>query len=132
MFVLLLIIVAGCSKEIVNEEQKIKVDIWVEGKGDYEYFNEITNSDEVQKFQEIVFNIEWENASEQLERPADYKFIFQFINPNIEAKAVTYKLWINPNNDLVEIGMEDKASLKLNKEKSITLIKILTNKNTKN
>ncbi|KQL33472.1 hypothetical protein AN959_17490 [Psychrobacillus sp. FJAT-21963] len=124
--------VAGCSNEIANEEQKIEVQKRIDDENDYEDFKEITNNDEVQKVKEIVFDIEWENAKVQMEHPADYRFIFQYKNPNIEAKAVSYKLWISPNNDVVEIVMEDDAYAKLNKENSSIIIEIFTGENLPN
>ena len=129
--VISLLLLAGCSNEM-NDDQFIKVQLWDEDENQYEDFKEITNNDEVQKVKEIVFNIKWEKAKVQWEHPADYRFIFQFKNPNIEAKAVTYKLWISPNNDIVEIVMEDDAYAKLNVENSRTLIKILTVENNVN
>ncbi|ATP40768.1 hypothetical protein CSE16_12305 [Solibacillus sp. R5-41] len=125
-------LITGCSNEVVNEEQKIKVQIRVDDENNYEDFKEITDNDEVQKVKEIVFDIEWENAKVQMEHPADYRFIFQYKNPNIEAKAASYNLWISPNNDIVEIVMEEDAYAKLSKENSSILIKILTRENLPN
>ncbi|SOC43749.1 hypothetical protein [Ureibacillus acetophenoni] len=132
LVVISLLLLAGCSNEIMNDDQFIKVQLWDEDENQYEDFKEITNNEEVQKVKEIVFDIEWEKAKVQMEHPADYRFIFQYKNPNIEAKAVTYKLWISSNNDLVEIVMEDNAYAKLNKENSRTLIDVLTVENSAN
>ena len=117
---------------MANEEQKIEVQKRIYDENDYEDLKEIMNNDEVQKVKEIVFDIEWENAKVQMEHPADYRFIFQYKNPNIVAKAALYKLWISPNNDIVEIVMEDDAYAKLNKENSSILIEILTGENLPN
>ena len=132
MVVLFLSIVAGCSNKIVNVEQKIEVQKRIDDENNYKDFKVISDNDEVQKVEEIVFDIEWENAKVQMEHPADYRFIFQYKNPNIVAKAALYKLWISPNNDIVEIVMEDDAYAKLNKENSSILIKILTGENLPN
>ncbi|MCK1999369.1 hypothetical protein MPH47_19430 [Psychrobacillus psychrodurans] len=132
MVVLFLSIVAGCSNKIVNVEQKIEVQKRIDDENNYKDFKVISDNDEVQKVEEIVFDIEWENAKVQMEHPADYRFIFQYKNPNIVAKAASYKLWISPNNDVVEIVMEDDAYAKLNKENSSILIEILTGENLPN
>ncbi|WP_274307450.1 hypothetical protein [Solibacillus daqui] len=124
--------ITGCSNEVVNEEQKIEVQIRVDDENNYEDFKEITDNDEVQKVKEIVFDIEWEKAKVQMEHPADYRFIFEYKNPNIEAKVASYNLWISPNNDIVEIVMEEDAYAKLSKENSSILIKILTGENLLN
>lgn len=127
-----LTILAGCMNGIVNEEQFIKVQMWVDGENQYEDFIEITNNNEVQKVRDIISNIEWENAKVQMERPADYRFIFQYKNSNIQAKAVTYSLWLSSNNDIVEIAKEDHAYAKLNVEQSTILIETLTDENFNN
>lgn len=129
MVVLFLSLVAGCSNKIVNVEQKIEVQKRIDDENIYKDFKVISDNDEVQKVEEIVFDIEWENAKVQMEHPADYRFIFQYKNPNIVAKAVSYKIWISPNNDVVEIVMEDDAYAKLNKGNSSILIEILTGEN---
>lgn len=129
--VLFFTIVAGCSNKIMNDEQYIEVQIRIDNGNNYEDFKEIMNNDEVQKVKEIVLDIEWENAKVKMESPADYRFIFQSKNPNIEVKAATYNLWLSPNNDIVEIAMGDHAYVKLNEEHSTILIETLTNETLK-
>lgn len=124
--VMLFTIVAGCSNAIVNEDQKIELQMLVDEENNYKDFKEITDQDDVRKVKEIVFNIEWKKTGVQMDQPADYRFIFQYMNPNIEAKAATYKIWISPNDDIVEIVMEDDSYAKLNSEDSRILIEILT------
>ncbi|SFN10714.1 hypothetical protein [Psychrobacillus psychrodurans] len=132
MVVLFLSIIAGCSNKIVNEEQKIEVQKRIHDENNYKDFKVISDNDEVQKVKEIVFDTEWENAKVQMEHPADYRFIFQYKNPNIEAKVVSYKLWISPNNDVAEIVMEDDEYAILNEENSSILIEILAGENLPN
>ncbi|WP_449445401.1 hypothetical protein [Ureibacillus acetophenoni] len=130
IIVLFLTILAGCMNGIGYGEQYIEVQMWVDGENQYEDFKEIMNNTDVQKVRDIISNIEWENVKVEMEPPADYRFIFQYKNPNIQAKAVTYNLWLN--NDVVEIAKEDHAYAKLNKEDSSILIEILTGENSPN
>ena len=76
---------------------------------------------------DILNNIDWENAEVEITQPADYSFIFQYKNPKIEAKAVSYLLWASPNKD--KVGLINKAGSKyvqLDADKSAELFEILT------
>lgn len=127
--VALLTAFAGCLNVVVDEEQKIEVQQRVGDESVYEDFNEITNNDQVKKVKKILSDIEWKDAKVQMAHPPDYRFMFQFINPDLQAKAVSYNLWISPNGDLVEIVKEDNAYTKLNMEDSSILFEILTGEN---
>ena len=93
----------------------------------YEDFKEITDHEQVQKVKEILNDIDWENGVVNMARPADYRFIFQFKNPEIEAKAVLYELWISPNKDKVELVIDAESKyVQLDTGKSAELFEILT------
>jgi hypothetical protein len=126
-FGILSILIAGCANPIGNEEQNIVVQKHISEENKYEDFKEISDSKQVQQVIEIINDIQWESAKVDRGRPADYRFIFQFKNPNIEAKAVLYELWISPNKDKVElvIGVESKYA-QLEKNKSAELFEIIT------
>lgn len=124
-FAIISIFIVGCSK--VNEEQYIKVQKRIGVEYKYEDFREITDSEQVQKVNDIIKDINWRNADVDMERPADYRFIFQFKNPDIDAKAVTYELWISPNKDKVELVIDAEGKYtQLDKRKSADLFEILT------
>lgn len=124
---MILIFIAGCSDVINNEEQKIEVQMRIGDENNYEDFKEITDHEQVQKVQKILDDIDWENAKVDMARPADYIFYFQFKNPEIEAKAVLYKLWISPNKDKVELVIDAQSKYsQLDKKKSGELFEILT------
>ena len=57
--------------------------------------------------------------------PPDYKFSFRFNNPNIEAKAVLYQLWITPNKDKVELIGANRY-VRLDESMSAELFEIVT------
>lgn len=126
-FGILSILITGCSNPIGSEEQNIVVQKHISDENKYEDFKEINDSKQVQQVIEIINDIHWENAKMDIERPADYRFIFQFKNPYIEAKAVLYELWISPNKDKVElvIDVENKYA-QLEKNKSAELFEIIT------
>lgn len=124
------ILIAGCSHPndpLENEEQTIEVQKRIGDEHKYEDFKKISNNDQVQKVKQILDTIDWENAQPKMVRPADYIFGFQFKNPNIDAKAVSYELWISPNKENVELVIDvDNKYAQLNKKKSAELFKILT------
>lgn len=121
--------ITGCSN-IQNEDQKIKVQKRFDIENNYKDFKEITKDEEVQKVKKILDKADWENAKVDMVRHADYRFAFQFKNPNIEAKTVLYELWISPNNEQVELVIDIESKyVQLNKNKSAELFEILTGKN---
>ena len=121
------ILIVGCSNVIETEEQYIKVQKRIGDENKYEDFKEITDNEQVQKVKDILNDIEWENAKVAMAHPADYGFIIQFKNPKIEAKAVSYELWISPNKDKVELVRDAESKyIQLDTGKSTELFKILT------
>ncbi|MEH7439318.1 hypothetical protein V7182_17735 [Neobacillus drentensis] len=118
---------AGCFNGMKNEEQYIKVKKRVGDENNYEAFKKITTKNQVLKVKDILKESDWENAKVSMVRPPDYRFVFQFKNPEIEAKAVLYELWISPNKDQVELVIDAASKyVQLDKKKSAELIKILT------
>jgi hypothetical protein len=117
--------ISGCSS--IYEDQNIKVQKRFDNENNYKDFKELTNDEEVQKVKKILDRVDWENAKVDMVRRADYRFAFQFKNPNIEAKAVLYELWISPNNDQVELVIDIESKyVQLNKNKSAELFELLT------
>lgn len=120
------ILITGCSNLIGNEEQNIKVQKRVVDVNNYEDFKVITNKEKVQKVRELLDNIDWEHTKVDMVRPADYRFIFQFKNPDINGKAVLYELWISPNKDKVELTVNAESKfVQLDKNHSEELYEIL-------
>jgi hypothetical protein len=124
---ILFMLIVGCSNAIENEEQSIKVQKYMGNKDNYEDFKEINQNERVKQVREIVEDIEWENAQVSMVRPPDYRFGFQYKNPNIEAKAVLYELWISPNKDRVELVIDAESKYaQLDKETSAVLYELIT------
>lgn len=130
LFTLIIIIstfITGCSNQIGNEEQNIIVEKRVAEANHYEEFKVIKNNDKVQQVREILNTNDWVHAKVNMSRFADYKFIFQFKNPDMQAKAVLYELWISPNKDQVELAINATSEyVQLDKKSSTELLKILT------
>lgn len=61
-----------------------------------------------------------------MSRPPDYQFVFQFKNPNIEVKAVLFRVWISPNKEKLEIVQGDNQYAQLTKEQSAIMFEIIT------
>lgn len=121
-----LIIVTGCSNGIDNEAQVIEVQKRVGDVNEFEDFRRIIDNDKVQKVKEILRKTDWENAKVNMSRPPDYQFIFQYKDPNIDAKAVLYTVWISPNKDKLEIIRGDDQYRQLSKEQSAIMFEIIT------
>lgn len=111
-----------------SEEQKIEVQKRT-GENKYEDYKEITDREQIQKLKKILEKANWENAKVNMVRRADYRFLFQYKNPEIEAKAVLYELWVSPNKDKVEVVKGDNEYVLLSEEDSIVLFEILTGEN---
>ncbi|MCM3690879.1 hypothetical protein [Neobacillus niacini] len=124
---ILFMCIVGCSNAIENEEQSIKVQKNLGNENNYEDFKEINQNERVKQVKEIVKDIDWENAKVSMVRPPDYRFGFQYKNPNIEAKAVLYELWISPNKDRVELVIDAESKYtQLDKETSAVLYELIT------
>ncbi|MGM7681876.1 hypothetical protein ACSVDA_06930 [Cytobacillus sp. Hm23] len=119
------IFLAGCSNLIENEEQFIQLEKRND-KNKYDDYKIITTKEEVQKVKEILTDINWKKAIVNMAHPADYRFVFQFKNPEIEAKAVLYELWISPNKENIELVIEvANEYVQLKKNNSVELFEIL-------
>ncbi len=97
------ILLAACLKPVFDDAQYILVEKQVGEENKYDEFKKVTAQKKVKKVRAILHNADWEKAKVEKERPPDHHFFFQFKNPNIEAKAVLYELWITPNSDQVEL-----------------------------
>jgi hypothetical protein len=118
---------AGCFGVTKKEEQYIKVEKRVGDENKYEDFKKITAKTKVQKVKDILEDSDWENAKVSMVRSPDYRFVFQFKNPEIKTKAVLYELWISPKKDQVELVIDAQSKyIQLDKKKSASLIEILT------
>lgn len=116
---------AGCTK-IGNEEQYIDVEKRI-GDDQYEDFNQVTNNKQVKKVRKILDEIDWEISKVEMIHPPDYRFIFQYKDPKIEAKSAFYELWVSPNKDQVEIAIKPgNKYMQLDKNTSAELFEILT------
>lgn len=125
VLVLFVFIIAGCT---TFERQKIEVEK-INEEGNYEDFKEITSSKNVKKAKKILRNADWEKSKVNMGRPPDYQFIFQFINPSINAKALSYSVWINPNNNTLEVVQGDQQYVHLDEKDASILFDVLTESN---
>ena len=126
--VLALLITAGCAG---MERQKIEVDK-LNDLGVYEAFKEITKLKKVSVVKDILHNADWEKIKVDMAREADYQFVFQFVDPDIHAKAVTYSVWIGPDKDTLEVVKGDDQYVHFNKEDSSRLFEAITETNLTN
>lgn len=113
----------GCS----NEDQYIKVQKRIGDQNEYEDFKEITDNEQIQKVKDILNDIDWEKSKVNMTRPADFRFIFQYKNPEIEAKAALYELWISRNKDKVTLLIDAEMKyIQLDTGKSAELFELIS------
>ncbi|MGG3914296.1 hypothetical protein [Rossellomorea vietnamensis] len=127
--IILAILLVGCQGNksgIGDEKQNIVVEKQV-GDGDqYEEFNTITDTKQVEEVRGILRDVHWKDAQVDFIRPPDYRFIYEFKNPNIDAKAMLHQVWISPMKDELEVMQGTHEYAKLTKEDSARLFEILT------
>lgn len=122
-----LLFIAGCSKESLNELQhegnKILVEQRVGEENKYEAYEEITDDSTVQKTNDILDSVSWENAKVSMVHPPHYKFHFV---ANDQSQFL-YHLWISPNKDKVELIIEGESKyVQLSRSKSAVLFETIT------
>ncbi|MDR4889772.1 hypothetical protein RGU12_19955 [Fredinandcohnia sp. QZ13] len=117
----------GCLSVQDYDEQYIKIQKRIANDNNYEDFKEIVDNEQVQTVKRIVDNADWEKAKVEMDRPPDYQFKFQFKNPNFEAKAVPYQLWVN--NHILSLVRSNDAYVQLDKEDSETLLEMIVEEN---
>ncbi|PGT17730.1 hypothetical protein [Bacillus cereus] len=117
--------VTGCSNILGNEEQRIEVQKRVDSDT-YEDLKVVTENKQVRQVKKILNDTHFENRKVDMSRLPDYRFIFQFENPKIEAKAVVYNIWISPNKDKVEIMAGDNRYAQLTEKNAAVLVEIIT------
>jgi uncharacterized protein YcfL len=127
--ILLAILLVGCQGNesgIGDEKQNIVVEKQVGDKEKYEEYNTVTDTKQVEEVRAILHDTHWKDAQVDFIRPPDYRFIYKFKNPNIDAKPVLHQVWISPKKDELEVmqGLHEYA--KLTKEDSARLFEILT------
>lgn len=125
VLVFVLLITTSCAG---IERQKIEVDM-LNDMGTYEEYKEITKLKKVSVVKDILHNADWEKKKVDMAREADYRFIFQYVDPDIHAKAITYSVWIGTDKDTVEVVEGDYQYVHLNKEDSNKLFEAITETN---
>jgi len=110
------------------ERQKIEVQK-INEEETYEDFKEITSSKNVKKVKKILRNADWEKSKVDMARLPDYQFIFQYVNSSINAKAIPYSVWINPNNNTLEVVQGDQQYVHLEEKDASILFDVLTESN---
>lgn len=118
------ILLAACLKPVFDGGQYILIEKRVGEENKYDNFKKVTAQKEVKQVRAILRSADWEKAKVEMESPPDYLFFFQYKNPNIEAKAVLYELWITPNGDQVEL-VENNSYVKLDQGMSTEMIELL-------
>lgn len=121
----LIFIIFICFQAIKDKKQRIEVKMLVTNDKTYETINMITNQIDVRKIKKIINNAIWKTATDEMSRPADYIFYFQYENKDYERKAILYQICINSNNKQIKLfrGTNEFSVLTLNQ--SISLIELL-------
>ncbi|MFJ7185047.1 hypothetical protein [Lysinibacillus xylanilyticus] len=118
-----MLVTSGCLNEMVG--QKITVQKRTGEENIFEDYKEVNQKKQVEKANGIIKNANWENKKVEMDRYADYQFQFPFKNSS-ENKLASYLLWITPNGENLEIITDSDKYVKLTKQDSADLYKILT------
>ncbi|MGD6968753.1 hypothetical protein ACQCVP_20245 [Rossellomorea vietnamensis] len=127
LFILFTMLATGCSNDVSNEEQNIEVRERIyPDTNEYRNLNEISNNEQVRQVRDILNDAQWEEKVVDMARLADFRFTFQFKDPNIEAKPIIHELWISPTLETVEIIKGQSEYTHLNEKDSAILYEVLT------
>jgi uncharacterized protein YcfL len=127
--IILAILLVGCQGNVLgigDEKQNIVVEKQVGDKDQYEEFNKVTDTKQVEEVREILAGVHWKDAQVDFIRHPDYRFVYEYKNPNIDTKAVLHQIWISPMKDELEVMQGTDEYAKLTKEDSARLFEILT------
>jgi hypothetical protein len=125
--IIIILVLGACTTDIAgNEKQNIVVEKQIGAENMYEDFKKITDNKQVEEVREILADVHWKEAPVDFIRPPDYRFIYEFKNPNIDAKPVLHQVWISPMKDELEVMQGPQEYAKLTKEDSARLFEILT------
>ena len=130
-----LLFAAGCSdiqtKATGNKEKEIAVEKRVEAEDIVEPFKEINVTDErvIQKAENILADVKWENAEVRMAAPIYAKFHLAK-SKQAGSEEIIYYLWISPGKDQVELVVEGEGKYaQFSKSKSAELFKTITGGN---
>ena len=114
-----------CSNIITREKQIIEVEELQENGVDYKHYKVISATKNVKTIKRILKTASWETNTTEMNRPADYRFIFQYENDKYEAKAILYQVWIPSDGKQITIMRETSQYAVLSVEDSTKLSKLL-------
>ncbi|PTQ55160.1 MAG: putative Lipoprotein [Candidatus Carbobacillus altaicus] len=110
------------------EEHYINVQKRIGDEAYYEDINVITDREQVQKVKQIINKIEWKiGVKLKMDRPADYRFTFQYTNPEVKEHERLYEIWLNPYKDRLQLIIDSESKYAIaDKINSAELFEILT------
>ena len=114
-----------CSSIITREKQIIEVEKLQENGVDYKHYKVIGTTKNVKTIKKILKTTSWESNTTEMNRPADYRFIFQYENDNYEAKAILYQVWIPSDGKQITIMRGTSQYAVLSVEESSKVSKLL-------
>ncbi|WP_144550759.1 hypothetical protein [Peribacillus simplex] len=112
---------SGCT----TKQEHISVQKY-EGKNyKFEAYKEKIEMGKTEKTKEIVKNAEWEQFALEKDHPkAD--FIFYFNDEKSEGKIAVYYVWVNTDENIVELTKDEHSQYaQLNKKDSETILRLL-------
>lgn len=133
----ILFFIAGCSNETNSSEIKLNTTenggkvITVEKhsikEGTYESFREISDDEAVQKVEDLLASIAWENAEVSMASPPHSRYYLEEKNEQAEPNKIGYYLWISPSKEKVELVIEGEGKYaQLSKGQSAELFETIT------
>ncbi|WP_407271288.1 hypothetical protein [Radiobacillus sp. PE A8.2] len=92
----------------------------------YENINNIRNNQTVEQVKEIMEQISWEKVEVDMNRPADYRFYYEYENTDMATKAIMHNIWVSDNGDQLVIVRDPDEYAVLTKQMSKILFHVLT------
>ena len=117
-------LVSGCS----TKQEHISVQKYEGEHYKFELYKEKIEMGKTEKTKEIVKNADWEEFALEKDLPkADFIFYFND-DEKIEGKIPVYYVWVNPDENIVELT-KDKHSqyVQLNRKESNIILRLLHN-----
>ncbi|WHY57773.1 hypothetical protein [Peribacillus simplex] len=91
----------------------------------FEAYKQKIEMGKTEKTKEIVKNADWEEITLEKDHPkAD--FIFYFNDEKSEGKIAVYYVWVNPEENIVELTKDEHSQyVQLNRKDSETILRLL-------
>lgn len=125
VFSIVFLLITGCSNGIKNEGDRIIVEKLVNETHKYEYFNKISDSEDIKTVRNILSSIRWKNGKLDMPSPATHRIYFEDTKEENKSNKLIYELWFNLGNEVVVAINSESKYAQLNEENSEEVSRLL-------